>query len=84
MNSNPRGGVRPLSGSRTHLPGAIPLVAILMLTGLVVSACGQRGPLFLPDERTAAPAAVEVEQEHVENSPKPQDEEDDDEEMPGT
>jgi predicted small lipoprotein YifL len=32
-------------------------VAALLLTGLLLAGCGQKGPLFLPPGSTSAPAA---------------------------
>lgn len=63
----------PRSGSTRRL-------LTLALVAFLVVACGQRGPLYLPEDATPAPAAAEAEQESTDNDPNL---EEDDEETPG-
>lgn len=58
--------IRPPAG----VPGLCPL---LLLLGLAVAGCGQKGPLYLPDERgdprTGSPPAAAAEQEEAQEDP---------------
>ena len=72
---SPGDGVRPGLES-----GPCARLMILALTALLATACGQRGPLYLPDDSAAAPVAAETELVTTDNDPNLEDE---DEETPG-
>lgn len=46
-------------------------IALSALIALALAACGQRGPLFLPDEETAVQPAGETDEDEQENDDAP-------------
>ena len=41
----------------TCKPGRVLLLSSIFLSGILLSACGKKGPLYLPDHKPVAPAS---------------------------
>lgn len=54
-----------------HPRGPLSALALSFLVALALAACGQRGPLFLPDDGKAAPPASQADEDELEDDDVP-------------